>query len=151
MSKNIPTIDINCSRHENYIGTSFYCDYKNNSYFSGYDRVVERSSYPSGNDNAGDSGAYQGYSSDGINDNIGNNDKLDLRNHISSLQSKFSTYNVGYGKIHNNPIIGNNDYNQGIQFIEEIINTIRMNVAKGTLHHKLVINAYNRGIVDGDL
>ena len=71
--------------------------------------------------------------------------------HNDYLQSKFSTFDVGYGQIHSNAIIGTNHFSQGVPFVNEVVTTIRSEVSKGTLHHKLAINASNRGLVDVDL
>ena len=71
--------------------------------------------------------------------------------HNDYLQSKFSTFDVGYGQIHSNAIIGTNHFSQGVPFVNEVVTTIRGEVSKGTLHHKLAINASNRGLVDVDL
>lgn len=71
--------------------------------------------------------------------------------HNDYLQSKFSTFDVGYGQIHSNAIIGTNHFSQGVPFVNEVVTTIRGEVSKGTLHHKLVINGYNRGLSDYDL
>ena len=76
---------------------------------------------------------------------------LIIKDHSSYLQSKFATFDVGYGQIHSDAIIGINPTSRGVPFMEEVIDTIRTEVSKGTLHHKLVINAYNRGLVDSDL
>lgn len=76
---------------------------------------------------------------------------LIIRDHSSYLQSKFATFDVGYGQIHSDAIIGTNPTSRGVPFMKEVIDTIRTEVSKGTLHHKLVINAYNRGLVDYDL
>ena len=75
---------------------------------------------------------------------------LDLDSHFLSLHNKFSSFNVGYGKIHTDPIIGGNPNYKGT-YIDEIINTVQTEVSKSTLHYKLVINLYNRGAVDTDL
>ena len=71
--------------------------------------------------------------------------------HNDYLQIKFSTFDVGYGQIHSNAIIGTNHFSQGVPFVNEVVTTIRGEVSKGTLHHKLAINASNRGLVDVDL
>ena len=71
--------------------------------------------------------------------------------HNDYLQSKFSTFDVGYGQIHSNAIIGTNHFSQGVPFVNEVVTTIRGEVSKGTLHHKLAINASNRGLSDYDL
>ena len=76
---------------------------------------------------------------------------LSIRDHFSYLQNKFVTFDVGYGQIHSDAIIGTNPTSRGVPFMNEVIDTIRTEVSKGTLHHKLVINAYNRGLVDYDL
>ena len=76
---------------------------------------------------------------------------LIIRDHSSYLQSKFATFDVGYGQIHSDAIIGTNPTSRGVPFMNEVIDTIRTEVSKGTLHHKLVINAYNRGLIDYDL
>ena len=76
---------------------------------------------------------------------------LIIKDHSSYLQSKFATFDVGYGQIHSDAIIGINPTSRGVPFMEEVIDTIRTEVSKGTLHHKLVINAHNRELVDSDL
>lgn len=67
------------------------------------------------------------------------------------LQNKYSSIDIGYGKIHHNPIIGESYSYKRIPFMNEVAETIKMVKDLRTLHHKLVINAYNRELVDSDL
>ena len=115
-----------------------------------------RESYPSGHSNSrggegrgGGSGSSSTHQESRGSGYTGQN--LSIKDHSSYLQSKFATFDVGYGQIHSDAIIGTNPTSRGVPFMEEVIDTIRTEVSKGTLHHKLVINAYNRGLVDYDL
>jgi hypothetical protein len=128
------------------------------TYYSGVANTYDsRSAYPSGNNNQS-SGSSQIFSNSvnlsnfsGGNVSSGKSPYyLDLDSHFLSLHNKFSTFNVGYGKIHTDPIIGGNSNYTGT-YIDEIIYNVQMGVSTGTLHHKLAINLYHRGVVDTDL
>jgi len=138
------TVTTHCSTHSAMKGTGYHChDGNKNTYPSGGNHQssgsgniinsVNLSNFNAGNVSSGKS-SYQ----------------LNLDSHFLSLHSKFSIFNVGYGNIHTNPIIGGNPNYKGT-YIDEIINTVQTEVNKGTLHHKLVINLYHRGVVDTDL
>ena len=111
--------------------------------------------YPSGHSSRGGEGREGGsVSSSNHHESRGSGSTgqdLSIKDYSSYLQSKFTTFDVGYGQIHSDAIIGTNPTSRGVPFMNEVIDTIRTEVSKGTLHHKLVINAYNRGLVDYDL
>ena len=67
------------------------------------------------------------------------------------LQQKYSNVDVGYGKVHTHPIIGGSFYYRGIPFMNEVVDTVKEEVMSKTLYQKLVINGYNRELVDSDL
>jgi len=74
-----------------------------------------------------------------------------ILNNWCLLQNKYSGIDVGYGQIHHNPIIGESYSYRRIPFMDEVAGTIKIGKDLGTLHHKLVVNAYNRELVDSDL
>jgi hypothetical protein len=144
MSKNDgKTVTINCSTHPAMKGTGYHChDGSRSSYPSA-------SNHQSGNQVSNNSVSLSNFS--GGNVSSGKSSYyLDLDSHFLSLHNKFSTFNVGYGKIHGDPIIGGNPNYTGT-YIDEIIYGVHMGVSTSTLHHKLAINLYHRGVSDGDL
>ena len=80
------------------------------------------------------------------------NQQTDLTaNNWFALQQKYSNVDVGCGKVHTHPIIGGSFYYRGIPFMNEVVDTVKEEVMSKTLYQKLVINGYNRELVDSDL
>ena len=80
------------------------------------------------------------------------NQQTDLTaNNWFALQQKYSNVDVGCGKVHTHPIIGGSFYYRGIPFMNEVVDTVKEEVMSKTLYQKLVINGYNRELIDSDL